>query len=100
MIEGITLQDYERAEADIRAKQGRMSFYVHAAIYVLVNILLLVLNLVPIASTLSLRQLRTERRNFVGTRWAQLRASVVPQTWFDDARVELKKVAALRHELA
>jgi hypothetical protein len=46
MMEGITLQDYERAEAAMRAKEGRMGFYVHAAIYVLVNILLLVINLV------------------------------------------------------
>lgn len=46
MMEGITLTDYERAEAEIRAKEGRISFYVHAAIYVLVNILLLVINLV------------------------------------------------------
>lgn len=46
MMEGITLTDYERAEAEIRAKEGRISFYVHATVYVLVNILLLVINLV------------------------------------------------------
>ncbi len=46
MMEGITLRDYETAEAEIRAKEGRISFIVHAAIYVLVNILLLVINLV------------------------------------------------------
>jgi hypothetical protein len=45
MMEGITLQDYERAETEIRAQEGRISFYVHAAVYALVNILLLVLNL-------------------------------------------------------
>jgi hypothetical protein len=45
MMEGITLQDYERAETEIRAQDGRISFYVHAAVYALVNILLLVLNL-------------------------------------------------------
>ena len=38
MMEGITLQDYERAESEIRAQEGRMSFYIHAAVYVLVNI--------------------------------------------------------------
>ena len=48
MMEGITLQDYERAEAEIRTQEGRMSFYIHAAIYVLVNILLLVINLVVV----------------------------------------------------
>lgn len=46
MMEGITLTDYETAEAEIRAKEGRISFFVHAAIYVLVNTLLIVINLV------------------------------------------------------
>jgi hypothetical protein len=48
MIEGITLQDYERAETEIRAQEGRISFYIHAAVYVLVNILLLVINLMVV----------------------------------------------------
>ena len=48
MIEEITLTDYERAEAELRAKEGRTSFFIHAAIYVLVNILLLVINLVVV----------------------------------------------------
>jgi hypothetical protein len=52
MTEGITLQDYERAEAEIRANEGRMGFYVHAAIYVLVNILLLTVNLVFVPTIL------------------------------------------------
>jgi 2TM domain len=52
MREEITLQDYERAEAEIRANEGRMSFYIHAAVYVLVNILLLVINLVYIPEVL------------------------------------------------
>lgn len=46
MMEGIMLQDYERAEAEIRAIEGRRGFFVHAAVYVLVNILLIVINLV------------------------------------------------------
>jgi hypothetical protein len=46
MMEGISLQDYERAEAELRASEGRIGFYVHAAAYVLVNILLIVINLV------------------------------------------------------
>ncbi len=45
MMEGITLTDYERAEAEIRAREGRMSFNIHAAIYVLVNIMLIAINL-------------------------------------------------------
>jgi hypothetical protein len=48
MIEGITLQDYERAETEIRAQEGRTSFYIHAAVYVLVNIFLLVINLMVV----------------------------------------------------
>jgi 2TM domain-containing protein len=46
MMEGINLTDYERADAELRAKEGRISFYVHATVYVLVNILLIVINLV------------------------------------------------------
>ena len=37
MMEGITLTDYEKAEAALRIEQGRASFYIHAAIYVLVK---------------------------------------------------------------
>ena len=52
MIEGITLQDYERAEAEIRAIEGSRGFYVHAAVYVLVNILLIVINLMFVSGFL------------------------------------------------
>lgn len=52
MMEGITLKDYERAETEVRAKEGRMSFFVHATVYVLVNILLLVINLVFVPQVL------------------------------------------------
>ncbi len=45
MIEGITLQDYERAEVEIRTTEERRGFYIHAAVFVLVNILLIVINL-------------------------------------------------------
>lgn len=45
MMEGITLTDYEKAEATLRAEQGRTSFFVHAAVYVLVNIMLIIINL-------------------------------------------------------
>lgn len=44
MMEGITLTDYEKAEVELQAKEGQSSFFVHAAIYVLVNILLLIIN--------------------------------------------------------
>lgn len=46
----ITLAEYEKAEAQVKAEEGRISFYVHAAIYTMVNILLIVINLmfVPI----------------------------------------------------
>lgn len=46
MNEPITVSEYERAEAQVRVEEGRTSFYVHAAVYVLVNILLIVINLV------------------------------------------------------
>jgi hypothetical protein len=52
MMEGITLRDYERAEAEMRAIEGRRGFYVHAAIYVLVNILLIVINLMFVSGFL------------------------------------------------
>ncbi|HEX6542382.1 MAG TPA: 2TM domain-containing protein [Ktedonobacterales bacterium] len=45
MMEGITLSDYEKAEGELQAREGRISFYVHATIYALVNILLIVINL-------------------------------------------------------
>ncbi len=46
MMEGISLVDYEKAEAELRAIEGRRGFFIHAAVYVLVNILLIVINLV------------------------------------------------------
>lgn len=46
MVKGITLQDYERAEVEMRASEGRRGFYIHAVVYVLINILLIVINLV------------------------------------------------------
>ncbi len=52
MREGITLADYERAEAELRKEEGRTGFYVHAGIYVLVNILLIVINLVFVSQFL------------------------------------------------
>lgn len=44
--QGITLADYERAEVTLRAEEGRTSFLWHAAIYVVVNIGLIIINLV------------------------------------------------------
>jgi 2TM domain len=52
MMEGITLSEYERAEAVLRAEQGRTSFYIHAAIYVLVNIMLIIINLMFVSTIL------------------------------------------------
>lgn len=45
VVDTITLAEYEKAEAEVRAQEGRISFYVHAVIYTLVNILLIVTNL-------------------------------------------------------
>lgn len=46
VVESIALADYERAEAELQASEGRRGFYIHAAIYTIVNIVLLVVNLV------------------------------------------------------
>lgn len=46
MVDSISLADYERAEAELRAREGRISFAVDAVLYVLVNTLLVVVNLV------------------------------------------------------
>jgi 2TM domain len=46
MAQGLTLAAYKRAEAELRIEEGRIGFFAHAIIYVLVNILLIVLNLV------------------------------------------------------
>jgi hypothetical protein len=52
MMEGITLRDYERAEVDMRAVEGRRGFYIHAAVYVLVNVLLIIINLMVVPTFL------------------------------------------------
>jgi 2TM domain len=52
MMEGTTLTDYERAETALKAEQGRTSFFIHAAIYVLVNIMLIVINLMFVSQFL------------------------------------------------
>ena len=43
---GITLTAYKRAEAELRTEEGRIGFFAHAVIYVLINAFLIVLNLV------------------------------------------------------
>jgi hypothetical protein len=52
MMEGISLTDYEKAEAALRAERGRTSFYIHAAVYVLVNIMLIIINLMFVSTIL------------------------------------------------
>ena len=42
----ITLDRYKRAEAELRTEEGRIGFFAHAIVYVLINILLIVFNLV------------------------------------------------------
>ena len=42
----ITLEDYKQAETELRVEEGRMGFFAHAIVYILVNILLIVINLV------------------------------------------------------
>lgn len=45
MTEGITIKEYERAEAELRTRKRHANFYAHATIFVLVNVLLIVLNM-------------------------------------------------------
>jgi 2TM domain-containing protein len=44
MTEGITLKEYERAEAELRTRKRHGNFFYHATLYMLVNILLIVIN--------------------------------------------------------
>ncbi len=45
MIDAITLTDYEQAEAELRARDRRAGFVVNVTLYVLVNSLLPLINL-------------------------------------------------------
>jgi len=44
MTEGITLKEYERAEAELRTRKRHSNFYTHVALYVLINALLIIIN--------------------------------------------------------
>jgi len=44
MTEGFTIKEYERAEAELRTRKRYANFYSHAALYVLVNVVLIVIN--------------------------------------------------------
>jgi hypothetical protein len=46
MTDRITLDEYQRAERELRTEQERIGFFVHAVVYVLVNALLITINLV------------------------------------------------------
>lgn len=50
MAEGITIQEYERAEAELRTEKRHRNFYIHAVLYVLINALLIVINLAFLAA--------------------------------------------------
>jgi 2TM domain len=45
MTEGITLKEYERAEAELRTRKRHTNFYTHAVLYVLINAFLISINL-------------------------------------------------------
>jgi hypothetical protein len=45
MAEGITIEEYERAEAELRTEKRHRNFFIHATLYVLINALLIVINL-------------------------------------------------------
>jgi hypothetical protein len=44
MTQGITLKEYEKAEAELRIRKRHANFYTHAVLYVLINVLLIVIN--------------------------------------------------------
>ena len=46
MAEGFTIKEYERAEAELRIRKRHANFYIHAVLYVLINALLIIINVV------------------------------------------------------
>lgn len=51
MATSITLRDYEEAERQLTRKEERQGFRIHAAIYLLVNLLLFGINMAVITRT-------------------------------------------------
>jgi hypothetical protein len=47
----ITVADYERAELDYSLREMKRGWFIHAAVYAVVNVGLIVLNLVLVAKT-------------------------------------------------
>ncbi len=45
MTEGITIKEFERAEAELRTRKRHGNFYYHAALFVLINVLLIAINM-------------------------------------------------------
>ena len=45
MTEGFTIKEYEKAEAELRTSKRHENFYTHAALYVLVNAVLIIINI-------------------------------------------------------
>lgn len=41
-----TLKDFEKADSELRAEQSRTHFYIHALLYVVANIVLVIFNLI------------------------------------------------------
>jgi len=50
MAEEFTIKEYERAEAELRTSKRHENFYTHAALYVLINALLIIINVVFITA--------------------------------------------------
>lgn len=46
MANKFTLKDFEQADCELRAAQSRTHFYIHTLLYVIVNIVLVVFNLI------------------------------------------------------
>jgi len=45
MAEGITIEEYERAEAELRTRKRHTNFYTHATLYALINVLFIIVNI-------------------------------------------------------
>ncbi len=44
MTEEFTIKEYERAEAELRTRKRHENFYTHAALFVLINAVLIIIN--------------------------------------------------------
>ena len=51
MAATISVQDYERAERELKREEARRGFRLHSTVYVAINLMLIAINLLVIAAT-------------------------------------------------